>query len=132
MTATIISRGMPDVMTANRHSAAEIARVLESTPTDYREFLRVPSMSAGVYRLAAGASDDQTPHTEDEVYYVLAGRARLRIGEREEPANPGDVLFVPAGEVHRFVVVEESLHLLVVFAPAEGTRSLDRAGPGTG
>jgi hypothetical protein len=32
------------------------------------------------------------------------------------------VIFVPAGEEHRFVDVVEDLALLVVFGPAYGTR----------
>jgi len=34
----------------------------------YQEFLRVPALSVGVYVLAAGATDPQKPHQEDEVY----------------------------------------------------------------
>jgi mannose-6-phosphate isomerase-like protein (cupin superfamily) len=87
----------------------------------YAEFLRVPALSAGVYVLAAGAEDRQSPHAEDEVYYVVRGRGRFQHGEKEEPVRPGDVLFVPAREPHRFRSVEEELVLLVVFAPAETT-----------
>ena len=43
----------------------------------YHEFLRVPALSAGLYVLDAGAVDPQPPHTEDEIYHVLAGRARI-------------------------------------------------------
>jgi mannose-6-phosphate isomerase-like protein (cupin superfamily) len=85
----------------------------------YAEFLRVPAMSAGVYVLGAGAVDRQSPHTEDEVYYVVRGRGRLRHGPDDDPAIPGDVLFVPARQEHRFHSITEELVLLVVFAPAE-------------
>ena len=87
----------------------------------YREFLRRPALSAGMYELAAGAEDLQKPHTEDEVYYVLRGRARFRAGSEDRPVAPGAVLFVPAGEEHRFHAITEDLSLLVVFAPAERT-----------
>jgi mannose-6-phosphate isomerase-like protein (cupin superfamily) len=85
----------------------------------YAEFLRVPSMSAGIYRLAAGSSDPQVPHNEDEVYYVISGRARLRAGDDSEPVGPGTIAFVPAREPHRFEDIEEDLEVLVFFAPAE-------------
>jgi mannose-6-phosphate isomerase-like protein (cupin superfamily) len=85
----------------------------------WREFLRVPAMSAGVYRLRAGQEDPQTPHAEDEVYVVLEGRATLRSEGRDVPATPGSVLFVPARAEHRFVDVVQDLVLVVVFAPAE-------------
>jgi mannose-6-phosphate isomerase-like protein (cupin superfamily) len=83
------------------------------------EHFRVPALSVGTYRIVAGGSDDQQPHSEDEIYVVKAGRARLVAGDESAAVGPGSVLFVPAGEVHRFVDVTEDLEVLVVFAPAE-------------
>jgi len=85
----------------------------------YREFLRVESMSAGLYVLEAGAADPQSPHAQDEVYYVVSGRGRFTSGGAERAVEAGDVLFVPAQEEHRFHSIEERLSLLVLFAPAE-------------
>jgi len=85
----------------------------------YREFLRVPAMSAGVYRLAAGATDLQKPHAEDETYYVVRGKAKVRLGDEQRPIASGSVIFVEAGLEHRFVDIEEELCLLVIFAPSE-------------
>jgi len=79
----------------------------------------VPTMSAGLYRLKAGQEDPQTPHHQDEVYYVISGRAVLRVAGREVPAVPGAVLFVEAEADHRFERIGEDLTLLVIFAPAE-------------
>ena len=85
----------------------------------YREFLRVPAMSAGLYVLPAGGTDPQRPHHEDEMYYVIRGKARLRAGDEETEISAGSVLFV-AGEVeHRFHDIAEELAVLVFFAPAE-------------
>jgi mannose-6-phosphate isomerase-like protein (cupin superfamily) len=80
-------------------------------------------LSLSTYRLAAGAADRQRPHTEDEVYYVVRGRAQFRAGTENCAVAPGAVLFVEAGIDHRFHSIEEDLELLVVFAPAEGTRA---------
>jgi mannose-6-phosphate isomerase-like protein (cupin superfamily) len=85
----------------------------------YHEFLRVPAMSAGIYVLAAGASDRQTPHQEDEIYYVVRGRAKMTLGREERPVGPGDVIFVEQKLEHRFFDIAEELLLLVIFAPAE-------------
>jgi len=86
------------------------------------EFLRVPDLSAGLCRLEAGASDPQKPHAEDEVYLVVRGRSRFRVGTDEQEVGPGSVLFVPARMEHRFVDIREPLEVLVVFGPAEGSR----------
>ena len=88
----------------------------------YVEFLRTLDLSAGVYRLAAGATDSQDPHSEEEIYYVLAGHARFESGGGDVAVKPGDLLFVPTGEHHKFHDITQDLELLVLFAPAEGTR----------
>jgi mannose-6-phosphate isomerase-like protein (cupin superfamily) len=85
----------------------------------YREFLRVPAMSAGLYVLAAGATDLQRPHHEDEMYYVVRGKARFRVGDEDREISAGSVLFVAAGVEHRFHDIAEELAVLVFFAPAE-------------
>lgn len=85
----------------------------------YREFLRVPAMSAGLYVLPAGATDPQRPHREDEMYYVLRGRARFRAAHEDWEVTAGSVLFVAAEVEHRFYDIAEELAVLVFFAPAE-------------
>jgi quercetin dioxygenase-like cupin family protein len=85
----------------------------------YHEFLRVLSMSAGLYVLAAGAADRQQPHREDEIYYVLRGRARFTAGAEDREVSAGSVIFVAAEVEHRFYDITEELAVLVLFAPAE-------------
>ena len=85
----------------------------------YREFLRVPSMSAGLYVLPAGATDPQRPHHEEEMYYVIRGRARFRAGDQDQEVSAGTVLFVAAEVEHHFYDIAEELAALVFFAPAE-------------
>lgn len=87
----------------------------------WAEFLRVESMSAGIYTLPAGGEDLQRPHGEDEAYLVLRGRAMIEVGGEERPVGPGDLIYVPARLSHRFFAIAEELALLVFFAPAEGT-----------
>lgn len=85
----------------------------------YREFLRVPAMSAGLYVLPAGATDPQRPHHEDEMYYVIRGRARFQAGDQDQKVSAGTVLFVAAELDHRFYDIVEELAVLAFFAPAE-------------
>ncbi len=88
----------------------------------YQEFLRVPALSVGVYVLAAGATDPQKPHQQDEVYYVVRGRAHVRIGSEEQVVKTGSVIFVAANVDHRFFDISEELEVLVFFAPAETSK----------
>ena len=83
----------------------------------YHEFLRVPAMNAGIYVLEAGQLDPQQPHEQDEIYYVIEGRALFSCdGHDDRPASAGSIIYVPAGLGHRFHSITEDLTLLVVFA----------------
>jgi mannose-6-phosphate isomerase-like protein (cupin superfamily) len=97
---------------------AAAARALDES---YDEFIRHDSLSVGIYCLAAGQEDRQSPHTEDEVYYVVSGRGRIRVGDEDAPVGAGSVVFVAANEVHRFFDITEDMQILVFFAPAEGS-----------
>ena len=85
----------------------------------YLEFLRVPALSTGLYVLPAGGTDPQKPHAEDEVYYVISGRARFTCEDQEIPVLAGTTIYVAANDAHRFHDIEEDLVVLVFFAPAE-------------
>jgi mannose-6-phosphate isomerase-like protein (cupin superfamily) len=86
------------------------------------EHLSVPDLSVGTYSIPRGGDDGQQPHTEDEIYVVTSGRAVFEAADRSVSVGPGSVLYVPAGERHRFTGISEDLAVLVVFAPAECSR----------
>jgi len=102
----------------------DLARVAEAhrqATRRYREVLRTGQLSAGLYRLRRGEEDQQRPHTEEEVYLVLEGRGRFRMGDQDFAAEPGSLFTVSARVEHGFHAITEDLLLLVFFAPAEGT-----------
>ncbi len=107
--------------TATTWKAFEIADLISERKglnRPYLRFLDESTLSAGIYVLPAGGEDNQTPHDRDEVYYVIRGRAVLRVGNDEQTVGPGSVLFVPAQEEHRFQSITEDLQLLVFFSTA--------------
>ena len=92
---------------------------------DFAEIFRAPNgtLSLTVARWPAGSVDDQTPHTEDEVYHVVAGRAMLVVGDGRQAVVPGSVVYVGAGVQHRFVEIAEDLEVLVFWSPARHTNA---------
>src|ERR1700734_3011232 len=66
------------------------------------EPLRVADLSVGTYSVRRGGADDQTPHTEDEIYVVTAGQATLEAGGQRARVGPGAVIYVAAGGGDRF------------------------------
>ncbi len=98
---------------------ADVDRERAKSGQFYREFLRVPAMSAGLYVLSAGSIDPQVPHHQDELYYVLRGRGRFRAGGDDTEISAGSLLFVAAEVEHKFYDIAEEIAVLVFFAPAE-------------
>lgn len=98
---------------------SELQRQRSDAGRRYLEFLRVPAMSAGIYVLPAGGVDSQSPHNEDELYYVVSGKGRMKVGAEDQPVTPGSLIFVSAKVDHRFYDIMEELVILVFFAPAE-------------
>ena len=85
----------------------------------YLEFLKVPDLSMGLYVLSAGSTDPQSPHTEDEVYYVVSGHAQILVAQENLDVQAGSIVYVAKNVAHRFHSIEEDLTVLVFFAPAE-------------
>ena len=83
----------------------------------YLQFLNAGSMSLGLYVLPAGADDLQTPHREDEIYYVVSGRGAITVAGERRAVSPGSIVFVAKEVDHRFVDIEVDLEILVFFAP---------------
>lgn len=95
-----------------------IPEMAEDQTPNFDEFFRIPAMSMGIYKLSAGSVDRQSPHQEDEAYYVVNGQATIEIDGEDTPVEAGSLIFVPAHAQHRFKNIEEDLDLLVFFAPA--------------
>ncbi|MES4887023.1 cupin domain-containing protein [Streptomyces sp. NPDC096012] len=85
----------------------------------YLQFLRERNMSVGLYALDAGEQDPQKPHNQDEVYFVVSGRASITVGLETTEVARGSVVFVPAGVAHKFHRISEDLRVLVIFSPPE-------------
>ena len=85
----------------------------------YLEFLKVPDLSMGLYILPAGGVDPQLPHTEDEVYYMVSGKAQIKVADEDRAVQSGSIVYVAKNVEHRFHSIEEELTVIVFFAPAE-------------
>ena len=84
----------------------------------YYEFFRATALSLGLYVLPAGAADPQSPHTEDEVYYVVSGTGMVQVEGEDRAVAAGSIVYVGHDVQHQFHSITEDLTLLVFFAPA--------------
>jgi len=98
--------------------AEGLARLPGAGGERFVELFAHGSLSVELY--APRGDDPQSPHTRDEVYVVAAGRGWFENGAERQPFGPGDVLFVPAGVVHRFEEFSDELAVWVFFYGPEG------------
>ena len=102
-----------------RHTVERaLSLVAASEDGRYAVLLRHGSMELGFYR--PEGSDPQKPHDQDEVYIVQSGSGYFVHGEGRQPFEPGDALFVPAGDVHRFEDFSADFAAWVVFYGPDG------------
>ena len=95
----------------------DVITMQKSLGERYLEFFKGDNLSLGLYSLRTGDEDTQQPHTEDEVYYVVSGHAKLKVGDNDRSVKPGSIVFVSAGVEHLFHEITETLMVMVVFAP---------------
>lgn len=71
--------------------------------------------------------DPQSPHDQDEVYVVVSGSGEFVNGEDRHQFGPGDVLFVPAKQEHRFENFTDDFQTWVIFyGPKGGEQAGDK------
>ncbi|EGV31885.1 hypothetical protein ThidrDRAFT_1770 [Thiorhodococcus drewsii AZ1] len=88
---------------------------VENGTLSMREFLRTPSLSCSIYHVPAGSKDMASAHEEDELYLILDGCGRLRVGDSEQQVTKGSIMYVQAACDHTFFDVEENITALVFF-----------------
>ncbi len=117
-------------MTDSSCKILSITGSLTHVPTaDGKRFATVfqhGALSVEIY--APRGSDQQTPHTRDEIYFVAAGNGEYVCGDTRNKFGPTDLLFVAAGIEHRFENFTDDLAVWVLFyGPEGGERSSEQS-----
>ncbi len=110
----------PDPTASLRGSAFRPADVLARLTARQRFVTVLEHGTLRVELYAPRGTDPQSPHTRDEVYVVVSGRGQYFDGVDHTPFEPGDLLFAPAGCIHRFEDFTNDLAVWVLFYGSEG------------
>jgi len=89
-----------------------------SGDTRFATVLRHGTMSVEIYQPIG--HDPQQPHEQDELYIIISGTGEFFNNGITKPFQPGDVLFVPAGDEHRFENFTEDFKTWVIFYGEKG------------
>lgn len=90
----------------------------------FAELFKHGSLSIEIYQ--PKGTDLQKPHSRDEVYVAISGRGWFVNGDTRQPFEAGELLFVPAGVVHRFEEFSADFSTWVIFYGPEGGEKLSR------
>jgi mannose-6-phosphate isomerase-like protein (cupin superfamily) len=109
-------------------STPDRSRVIRLTEVQAR--IPGPAGERAVMALRRGSLDvalslplrpsQQTPHTQDEIYFIIRGRGALIHDSKRDPFESGDILFVAAGTEHQFEDASDDLALWRVFYGPHG------------
>lgn len=104
-------------------SALDRLDQLDDETGNYLEVMDQGSMTVEIGRHAAGDAAPKNPHTEDELYYVVSGSGKVRVGDDVHAVEAGDTVFVEQGLEHDIFDIEEDLVTLAVFAESSDPSS---------
>jgi mannose-6-phosphate isomerase-like protein (cupin superfamily) len=99
-------------------SAADAARAKLPEGRRSAEILRHGSLEVRWY--APKGTDPQEPHDRDEIYIVASGQGMFVRGGERVAFRANDLLFVPAGMVHRFEEFSSDFATWVAFWGPQG------------
>ena len=97
--------------------------VIEEWPMGERFAVALTHGTMSVEYYAPAGHDPQTPHEQDEVYFIHRGTGELVIGGERHSFKAGDCLFVAAGVAHRFENFSSDFGTWVVFWGPKGGES---------
>jgi len=78
-----------------------------------------PHFHMRYFAVQPGGYTSLDQHTHDHGVYILHGRARLRLGNKEHELQTGDVVYIPGNEVHQFFAVGEEPFGFLCVVPAK-------------
>jgi len=96
-----------------RFSMVRAVNELEKQSSPFVQLMNEQEFTVEWY--APQGVDSQTPHLEDELYIIATGSGTFENGGQSVPFSAGDLLFVPAGQEHRFVDFSDDFATWVVF-----------------
>lgn len=82
----------------------------------FHTFLNRQNIAAGVLVLQPGEEDTQTPHDDDEVYYVVNGDGYLKVNNKDYEVSEGKAFYVQKNIPHKFFGNKKELIVLYFFS----------------
>ena len=92
---------------------------IENSSSYFSTFIDKESLAAGVLLLKPGESDTQTPHENDEIYFIISGDGFLKIKNKDYEISKNRLFFVAKNVKHFFHGNTEELKVLYFFGGSD-------------
>ncbi len=93
----------------------EYVNKIAKSDSYYHTFINRDNLASGVLRLEPGEKDTQTPHDNDEIYYIVRGDGFLNMAGKDYPLSEAKVYFVAKNIEHKFHGNKKELVVLYFF-----------------
>jgi len=101
-----------------RVSITEAINDLEPDELQHRDVLDAGPITVEVGKYPADTAVPKNPHNEVELYYVLSGSGKMRVGDDTYDIEAGDLVHVEPALEHDFFKITEDITVLIIFGPA--------------
>jgi quercetin dioxygenase-like cupin family protein len=85
----------------------------------------MPHFAMRRFVMGEGGGMPRHTNTVEHEQFVLRGRARITIGDEVHEVGPSDVVYIPAGEVHDYTVIEAPFEFLCMVPNLPDTIALE-------
>ena len=113
-----MSESDTDVPAVKRAAEVESKTVAAGTSTAVQVLLGpadgAPNFALRRFVMGAGGGMPRHTNRVEHEQYVLAGRAKVTVGDTEHEVSTGHVLYIPAGTPHSYRVLEAPFEFLCI------------------
>ena len=99
-------------------SITDMVDDLEPAELQHREVLTAGPLTIEVGKYPADSAVPKNSHNEEELYYVLSGSGKLRVGDATHEIEAGDLVYVEPDLEHDFFHITEEITVLIILGPA--------------
>lgn len=104
-------------------SITDVVDELEPEQLQHQETLTAGPLTVEVGKYPAGSAAPKNPHNEAELYYILSGSGKLRVGDDTHDIEAGDLVYVEPNLEHDFFAITQEITALIILGPSTAPTS---------
>ncbi|MCU4926720.1 cupin domain-containing protein [Halobacteria archaeon AArc-dxtr1] len=104
-------------------SIRDVVDTLDPNELQHSDVLNAGPFTVEVGTYPADSAAPKNPHNEEELYYILSGVGKLRVGDDTHNIEAGDLVYVEPQLEHDFFEISEDITVLIILGPSTNPSS---------